>query len=129
MGSSFYVEDGNSTVYLVEQVDGFHAVLCPIFIWQHEPDLFDDEPECSCEPVYRLTLHKPEGGVSSVAEAPPGEIERPAAHDVIRRLLDGWEPDVPCLGPEVWCWFRGDDDPEPLTPAELLVLSAVKERS
>lgn len=58
------------------------------------------------------------------AEAPqPGVV-----HDVVRRLLDGWELDVPCLGPEVWCWFRGDDDPEPLTSAEQAVLNEVKER-
>lgn len=59
---SFYVEDANGTVYLAEQVDGFHAVLCPVSIWCHNPDLFDEEPDCTCEPVYQLTLHAHEGG-------------------------------------------------------------------
>lgn len=48
-----------------------------------------------------------------------------AAHDVIRRLRGGWEPDIPCIGPEVWCWFHPDEmDPVPMTPAERAVLDA-----
>lgn len=44
---------------------------------------------------------------------------------MIRRLRDGWEPDIPCLGPEVMCWFKDDvDDPEPLTEAEVAVIEA-----
>lgn len=51
-----------------------------------------------------------------------------AAEAVIRRLRGGWEPDIPCLGPEVWCWFHPDnDDPEPLTEAERAVVEATKQ--
>ena len=50
------------------------------------------------------------------------------AHDVIRRLRTGWEPDIPCIGPGVWCWFHPDtDEPEPMTAAEVAVIEATKE--
>jgi len=47
------------------------------------------------------------------------ETQRDAAHAVIRRLLEGWEPDEPCIGEPVLCWFQdNNDEPEPVTPAE-----------
>jgi hypothetical protein len=46
----------------------------------------------------------------------------PDTASVARRLHDGWEADQPCFGPSVWCWFRGDDDPEPMTEGELAAI-------
>ena len=37
-----------------ERVEAYHDVMCPLFIWEHDPDLFNDKPGCNCEPVYRL---------------------------------------------------------------------------
>lgn len=54
--------------------------------------------------------------------------ENDALRSVVRRLRTGWEPDIPVLGPEVWCWFHPDhDDPEPLSAVEVAVIEATKE--
>jgi hypothetical protein len=40
----------------MEQVEGYHDVICPLFIWEHDPDLFDEQPgPCGCSPVFRMT--------------------------------------------------------------------------
>ena len=40
----------------MEPVESYHDVICPLFIWEHDPDLFDEKPgDCGCHPVFRLT--------------------------------------------------------------------------
>lgn len=53
----------------LQHVESYHDVICPLFIWEYEPDLFDEKPmDCDCGHVYRLSPD-----VSSVAETPPQE--------------------------------------------------------
>lgn len=43
-----------------ERAEGYHDVACPLFVWEHVPDLFDDEPDCTCSSVYRFTAQENE---------------------------------------------------------------------
>jgi hypothetical protein len=54
--------------------------------------------------------------------------ERDALRDVARRLRGGWKADIPCLGPEVWCWFHPVHDPELMTSAERAVLDRLDDK-
>lgn len=73
----------------------------------------------------------PEALVEQVVDADDERIglrnELAAMTAVAKRFRAGWEPDEPCIGPPVLCWFRdaNSDEPEAVTDSERRALNVL----